>query len=64
MWLLVFDYKFNFFIISTNTLTTILLPACLYIWVLLQGILKVSGKSIKRKHSRGVNLLIKKVPHN
>src|SRR3989344_3537994 len=44
---------------AIRTLTTILLPACLYIWVSLTTILKLSSKPINRKHSRGDSFLIR-----
>ena len=40
------------------TETVMLLPACLYICVSEHGILNVSGKSCRRKHSRGVSFLM------
>ena len=51
--------------IFSNTLTTMLFPACLYNWVLDIPIdfalwKSISSNPIRRKHSRGVNFLILK----
>jgi len=52
------DHNRSFEMIFSNTPTTIELPACLYAWLSLTGHVNESGKSIKRKHSRGVSLRI------
>ena len=58
-----FLFKNIFCKIATRTLTTILLPACLYNCVLLQTACALSNSSsvnpIKRQHSLGVNFRIR-----